>query len=173
MQPRTEDQILSRSPITTKLGDKEYSIPLLAVMAQREWRKKLFAELAPILAALDPLVTGPSVLAGLTASLTEFPEKLVDLVFAYREYGYAFEVLRKEGVEDHDLFSKFIELRAKGLPEAPDWPRNEILAGATEEQIILAFDHVKALAFPFTPQLAEMRILLKTVGSQRLANSTN
>ena len=83
MKPRTEDEILSRAPITTKLGDKEYSIPLLAVMTQREWRKNLFAELAPILAAFNFNVDGKSMAEGLTAALLTFPDKLCDLVFAY------------------------------------------------------------------------------------------
>ena len=139
MKPRTEDEILSRAPITTKFGDKEYSIPLLAVMAQREWRNKLFAELAPILAAFDFKTDGASVANGLTAALLEFPEKLVELVFLY----------------------------------APDLPRDEILTDATEEQIILAFDQIKALAFPFSPPLMEMRQIFKAVGSQPSANSTN
>jgi len=83
MKPRTEDDILSHAPISVKLGDKDYSIPLLAVQAQREWRKKLFAELAPILAAFNLTVEAKTMAAGLTASLLTFPEKLVDLVFLY------------------------------------------------------------------------------------------
>jgi hypothetical protein len=139
MTPRTEDEILSRAPIKTKFGTEEYEIPLLAVTPQREWRKKLFAELQPILAALDPTATGQNLVAGLIASLTQFPDKLADLVFAY----------------------------------APDLPKDKILAEATEEQLILAFDRIKVIAFPFTPQLAEMRNLFKAVGSQLSGNSTN
>ena len=139
MTPRTEDEILSRAPIKTKFGAAEYEIALLAVTPQREWRKKLFAELQPILAAFDPQGTGQNLLAGLIASLTQFPDKLAELVFAY----------------------------------APDLPQDKILAEATEEQLILAFDKIKVIAFPFTPQLAEMRSLFKAVGSQPLGNSTS
>jgi hypothetical protein len=83
MKARTEDDILSRAPITTKLGDKDYSIPLLAVMAQREWRKNLFAELVPLLDSFKSKADGQSMQTGLTAALLNFPEKLCDLVFAY------------------------------------------------------------------------------------------
>ncbi len=140
MTQRTEDEILSRAPIKTKFGSEEYEIPLLAVTPQREWRKKLFADLQPILAAFDhQQVTGQNLLAGLIASLTQFPDKLADLVFAY----------------------------------APDLPKDKILAEATEEQLILAFDRIKVIAFPFTPQLVGMRNLFQAVGSQPLGNSTN
>jgi hypothetical protein len=83
MKARSEDDVLSRSPIPVRLGDKDYSIPLLAVMPQREWRKKLFAELVPILDTFNSSVDGKSMASGLTAALLRFPEKLAELVFAY------------------------------------------------------------------------------------------
>jgi hypothetical protein len=83
MKPRTEDEILARTPLSAKLGDQEYAIPLLAVMAQREWRKKLFAELVPIIESFTLKNEGKTFVAGLTASLLTFPEKLCELVFAY------------------------------------------------------------------------------------------
>lgn len=83
MKVRTEDDVLARAPITVKLGDKDYAIPLLAVLAQREWRKQLFSELLPILESFNFQVDGKSMAAGLTAALLEFPEKLSDLVFRY------------------------------------------------------------------------------------------
>jgi hypothetical protein len=83
MKPRTEEEILARTPLSVKLADKDYAIPLLSVGPQREWRKKLFAELVPILAAFNFNADGKSMAAGLTAALLTFPEKLCDLVFAY------------------------------------------------------------------------------------------
>jgi hypothetical protein len=127
MKPRTEDDALSRAPLSVKLGDKDYSIPLLAVMAQREWRKNLFAELAPILESFNFKVDGKSMATGLTATLLTFPDKLCDLVFSY----------------------------------APDLPKDEILASATEEQIATAFSAIMAVAFPFVPQLGMVTNLLR------------
>jgi hypothetical protein len=132
MKPRTEDEILARTPLKVKLGEKEYDVPLLAVMAQREWRKKLFAELAPILASFNFQVNGASMVQGLTASLLNFPDKLAEMVFAY----------------------------------APDLPKDEILAQATEEQIAHAFSAIMAVAFPFLPQLGMMTQILKTAAPQ-------
>jgi hypothetical protein len=181
MKARTEDDVLSHAPITVRLGDKDYSIPLLAVMAQREWRKNLFAELGPILepfsaqlsdegesmdmaAFLQKFRKGLS--DGLTAALLQFPDKMIELLFAYREYGYACELLTKEGIEDRDLLRKFNELRAAGpLTEAPDLPHDEILARATEEQIATSFSAVMAIAFPSLPQIETMRNLARATAA--------
>jgi hypothetical protein len=135
MKPRTEDDVIARTPITTKFGDKEYSIALLAVLPQREWRKKLFAELAPILATFDFKVDGQSMADGLTAALLTFPEKLSDLVFDY----------------------------------APELSRDEILAAATEEQMTLAFSAIAAVAFPFLPQIAMVRQLMRSAATSSQA----
>jgi hypothetical protein len=128
MKARTEDDVDARTPITVKLGEKDYSIPLLAVMAQREWRKKLFAELGPILESFKPKVEGNGILDGLAASLLNFPEQLTSLVFAY----------------------------------APDLPKDDILANATEEQIASAFSSIMLVAFPFLPQLGMVTQVLRS-----------
>jgi len=139
MKPRTEDEILARSPIKTRLGEKDYDISPLAVMPQREWRKNLFAELAPILESFNFRVDSKSMAEGLTAALLTFPEKLCELVFAY----------------------------------APDLPKDEILAQATEEQIAVAFSAIMAVAFPFIPQLGMVTNLLRSANSPQSASSTS
>lgn len=162
MKERTDTEILSRAAIDLKLGAKSYPIPPLAVNFQREWRKKYCADLAPIIAALEIKLDAKSILQGLTASLLQFPEKLLDLLFDYREYGYAVETLSKQGIKDRDLHAEFIKLLNAGpLPEAPDLPRADILATATEEQIASGFAAIMTVAFPFSPQLATARNLLK------------
>ena len=154
MKARTEDDILSRAPIKAKLGDQEYSIPLLAVMAQREWRKKLFAELGPILESFKPKSEGNGMVDGLAASLLNFPEKLCELVFLYREYGFALASLAD--VPDEEVHVEFIALIAKNpLAEAPDFPRGAILAKSTEEQIASAFSGLQNCS--------------QTIGSRRYA----
>ena len=130
MKPRTEDEILSRAPLKVRLGDRDYEVPLLAVMAQREWRKNLFAELAPIISTFESKLAAGSMSQGLTAALLQFPEKIAELFFAY----------------------------AKALSEED---QKKILAEATEEQLIAAFEAVKAVAFPFSPTLEQMRQLVK------------
>lgn len=155
MKLRTEDDILSKAPITTKLGAKEYSIPLLAVMAQREWRKNLFAVCEPLLESFDFKVESKSMVQGLTAALLLFPEKLTELVFAYREYGVALDSLAD--VPGSEVQGKFLALIAEGLPEAKDFQRGEILSTATEEQLVSAFSAIMGVAFPFLPSLMTTR----------------
>jgi hypothetical protein len=83
MSTRTEEQVMSRAPIEVTLGDTKYSIPILAVVPQRDWRKNLFATLVPILAVFHFDAEGKTVTDGLTAALLQFPEKLADMVFLY------------------------------------------------------------------------------------------
>jgi hypothetical protein len=166
MKPRTEDEILARAPLSAKLGDGQYAIPLLAVIPQREWRKKLFAELVPVLASFT-LNSSGNMATGLTAALLNFPDKLCDLVFAYREYGFAMASLaRTPGIKAEELGPAFLALLEKGpLEEASDFPRAEILANSTEEQIASAFSKIMAVAFPFMPQLATVTRLLRATAS--------
>lgn len=117
MKPRTEDEILARSPIKTRLGEKEYDISPLAVMPQREWRKKLFAELAPILAAFNFKVDGKSMAEGLTAALLNFPEKLCDLVFAYAPDLPKEEILEK--ATEEQIAVAFSAIMAVAFPFVP------------------------------------------------------
>ena len=117
MKARTEDDILSRAPITTKLGDKDYSIPLLAVMAQREWRKNLFAELVPLLDSFKSKADGQSIQTGLTAALLNFPEKLCDLVFAYAPALPKEEIL--EHATEEQIASAFSAIMGVAFPFLP------------------------------------------------------
>ena len=165
MKERTETEILSCAPIEVTLGKKKYSIPPLAVNPCREWRKEYYLQLAPVIDTLNVKLDAKSMMQGLTASLLQFPEKLINLMFDYREYGYALECLSNEGVKDRDLHAAFLKLLSDvpgmPLPEAPDFPRADILATATEEQIAGAFSIIMSVAFPFTPQLATVRNLLQ------------
>jgi hypothetical protein len=165
MKERSESEILSCAPIEVTLGKKKYSLPPLAVNPCREWRKEYYLQLAPIIDTLNVKLDPKSMLQGLTASLLQFPEKLINLMFDYREYGYALECLSAEGVKDRDLHVAFLKLLKAAsetpLVEAPDFPRADILATATEEQIAGAFSAIMSVAFPFTPQLATVRNLLK------------
>ncbi len=117
MKPRTEDDVLARTPIAVRLGEKDYSIPLLAVMPQREWRKKLFAELVPILEAFNFQVDGQSMQKGLTAALLNFPEKLSDLVFAYAPDLPQDEILRQ--ATEEQIAAAFSAITAVAFPFLP------------------------------------------------------
>jgi hypothetical protein len=84
LKSRSEEDILSRTPIRVRLGDKDYDIPLLGINAQRKWRQKLGVDLEAIIKNFNQRdVSEKAMLNGLAGALVEFPEKLADLVFAY------------------------------------------------------------------------------------------
>lgn len=117
MKPRSEEDVVSRAPIVVKLGDKDYSLPLLAVVPQRAWRKNLFAVLLPILESFNFKVDGKSMTAGLTAALLQFPEKLADLVFAYSPDLPRDEIL--ENATEEQIAVAFSAIMAVAFPFIP------------------------------------------------------
>lgn len=127
MRQRTEDEILSMAPITAKFGAREYSIKPLTILKQREWRKQLSAELGVIVSNFSMDADKRTVVRGLTESLTDFPEKVAELIFSY----------------------------------APDLPKEEILATATEEQLNTAFSAIMQVAFPFLALLGTVTQVVK------------
>lgn len=81
---RNEADMISKAPIKVKLGEKEYSIPILTILPSREWRIKLNDEMAGIVDAFKPESVDGNVFGrGLASALIGFPEKMADLVFAY------------------------------------------------------------------------------------------
>lgn len=82
---RTEDQMIAKSPIVVKLGEKEYTIPVLTILPSREWRVKLNESMASIVDTFQVSETANADMfsKGLTSALIQFPEKMADLVFAY------------------------------------------------------------------------------------------
>jgi|SRR5579862_1576781 len=117
MKPRSEEDVVSRAPLSVRLGDKDYSIALLAVVPQRAWRKNLFAELVPILEPFNFQVDGKSMAAGLTAALLHFPEKLADLVFAYSPDLPKDEIL--ENATEEQIAAAFSAIMAVAFPFIP------------------------------------------------------
>jgi len=160
MKLRSEDDILSRAPITVRLGDRDYSIPLLPIIPQREWRKNLFSALAPLLESFNFQIDQKGMATSLTAALLRFPEKRAELVFDYRAYGALWDSLsdRRPG----EQFTEFLRLLADDLVDVPDFPRGEILANATEEQIATAFSAIMAVAFPFFSQIVTVTEMMRT-----------
>ena len=95
MEKRTESEILAKTPIKVRLGDKDYKIPLLTVLPARDWRIKLDMSMAGMADSFKVVETASasSVANGLTYALIQFPEKIADLVF-----DYAGEVLPKDEI---------------------------------------------------------------------------
>ena len=93
---RSEEDILLQRPIEVTLADKPYTIKLLPMRAQFEWRKKVVPLFSGGL-ALNNISTDSNPAefqTGLASILIEAPEKLLDLFFDYARE------LDREEIED-------------------------------------------------------------------------
>jgi hypothetical protein len=155
MQPRTEDDILAKTPVSLRLGAKDYAVPILTILPARAWRMKLDQSCGDIVRNFQPEVDKKAFATGLTGALIHFPEKIAELVFAYAN-----------GWEGPEALGS-----GKKKLEKPLLPEEEIMANATEEQLAAAFSQIMAVAYPFLPQLALVRQAVLGSLRQR-ANST-
>jgi hypothetical protein len=111
---RTEDQIISKSPLKVILGEKDYFIKPLTILKQREWRTKLNEEMAGIIANFNPSADNKTMVNGLTGALVAFPEKIADLVFAYAPDLPKDEIL--ETATEEQIASTFSAVMALAFP---------------------------------------------------------
>lgn len=83
MKERTEADVISKAPVTVKLGELDYQIKPLPINKARVWRERLVEVMKTIVADMgatpDPENMGPA----MTASLVAFPEKVAELVFLW------------------------------------------------------------------------------------------
>ena len=81
---RTEEQIVSRTPIVVVLGGEEYSVKLLVIEDSRKWRGEVAKLLASIPqyanATTDDSVAFEKVM---TAMVVGMPDTITDLFFQY------------------------------------------------------------------------------------------
>lgn len=80
---RSEEQAISMEPLSVVLGSETYTIKLLGINAQVEWRRQLDLVMNPLMDQMNQVVSGSSFAGALTTVLLQFPEKMTDLVFAY------------------------------------------------------------------------------------------
>ena len=84
VQPRTEEQKLTKAPITVMLGGKEYEIKPLVIRDAREWRKKLASLLSQLPAYVNITTDNPEGFAqAMNAMVGGMPDQMADLFFAY------------------------------------------------------------------------------------------
>ncbi len=94
---RTEAQIVAMSPITVRLGESDYEIKPLRITAAQKWREKLIQEVGAISGVLkQDASTSPAFINGLAFVFLQFPEKMLDLLFAYAPY------LPQEAIRDEE-----------------------------------------------------------------------
>ena len=80
---RSEEDILLQQ-IEVTLADKPYTIKLLPIRAQAEWRKKVVPLMSGFLAMSNFSSEDPAEFeAGLASILVDTPEKMLDLFFEY------------------------------------------------------------------------------------------
>ena len=114
---RTEDDIVTQSPLIVILGGKKYEIKLLPIKLSRQWRK----EVAEVISSLPQYanVTTDNLDqfgAAISQMLSGMPDKIIDLFF-----GYAIDLDREEIEEvanDVELSSAFDKVVDIGFPLA-------------------------------------------------------
>ncbi len=81
---RSEDDILLQRPIEVTLADKPYTIKLLPIRAQTEWRRKAVPLLSGFLSMSEVTSEKPEEFEKTLASiLIDTPEQMLDLFFDY------------------------------------------------------------------------------------------
>lgn len=83
MRERTEEEIFSKSPILVTLGETKYPLKPLPINKAREWRAKVTETMRGIISTMGAEESPASVSSSLTAALVAFPDKVVELVFAW------------------------------------------------------------------------------------------
>lgn len=81
MKQRSEEDILSKTPIKALLGSTEYDLKPLPIIKARAWRSKLAETMQSIVGNMDS--TADKTAQAITSALVAFPDKVADLVFAW------------------------------------------------------------------------------------------
>lgn len=101
---------MSKEPLKVTLGSKQYELPILAITPMRKWRE-LVIESAREIGALGVSLTG------LGAAFVAFPEKIVELVFAYAPKLPREELLGDEaGATEEQFTLAFSEIASVAFP---------------------------------------------------------
>jgi hypothetical protein len=83
MKERSEEEVVAKKPLTVTLGSTKYSIQLLGITPQQEWRVKLTESLFPVLDSFAAKTLKEALVGGLTGALMKFPQELIKLLFEY------------------------------------------------------------------------------------------
>jgi hypothetical protein len=107
---RTEEQILAKTPLEITLGEETYKLRILPVTRMSEWRAKVTGS------ATEIGKLGVS-LQGLGAALVAFPEKIIELVFAYDPTLPKDKILSPEnGATEEQFALAFSEIQSVAFP---------------------------------------------------------
>lgn len=141
MRERTEEEVFSKTPQQATLGSVKYDFKPLPIMKTRAWRAKLTEIMHNVVGTMSVPESEQSIGPALTAALVAFPDKVLELVFAWSSFVF----VKDEAGEITDV--KFDE-------SACELPKHKILTEATEEQLGEAFKSIMVMAYPFLAHLA-------------------
>ena len=137
MEKRSESDIVRKVLVLT-LGEKEYEVPVLRMLAAAKWRKEYFDRTKDVSSSMmaenmdDKGQLSKAIGNALTGALIAFPEKIPELVFSY----------------------------------APSLPKDEIMDAAFDEEFSRAFAQIWQVAFsPFLASLGTVLEMQKASGS--------
>jgi len=113
---RTDEQILTREPITIKLGDKDFKVKILALGKARTWRTTLLQVMSGVLASFKDVPTPGNMAPALTAAMLTFPDKLHELVEAYSPEIASERDYILDNASDEQLASAYGKITAVAFP---------------------------------------------------------
>lgn len=126
MQTRSESEILTMAPIKVKLGANTYDIPAPPIPKSQAWREKLLAVMGEIAlfqaitaASSDQASNSQAVSDMMTSVLMQFPQKLIEMVFAAGPDLPREEIMQSATEEQMAIaFSQVMAVMFPCLPEA-------------------------------------------------------
>lgn len=81
---RTEDEVMTQTPLSVTLGKETYEIEILTILKARAWRKQLVESIAEIAKHVGTNTAAQQAFFSSFAFIfTQFPEKMSELFFAY------------------------------------------------------------------------------------------
>ena len=121
-EQRTEEEKLTRAPITVILGGDKYEIAPLVIRDSRGWRKKVIELLAPLPEMVKTTSRNPKAFGDvLNRMLVTMPDQVLDLFFEYAK-----DLDRKEiedKATDEEMAEAFKEVVKVAFPLAESLPK--------------------------------------------------
>jgi len=119
MEQRSEDEIVTMSPIKVVFGGEEYDVKLLVIKESRVWRKKLIDKLSilPTLVSLTMDDTNPDSFGkAFKGLMIDNPEVVLELFFNYAKDLNRKEIEKK--ATDAEMAQAFAQVVTSAFPLA-------------------------------------------------------
>jgi hypothetical protein len=113
---RSDEDILSRKPITVRLGGKDIEVKVLPLGPARKWRAELVKTMGEVLASFKTSPSPDNMAPALTAAMIAFPERLLGLVEAYSPEVKAEHEYVEANASDEQLACAYGKITAVAFP---------------------------------------------------------